>query len=86
MKSMKKLLFIVILALIVAVGVGSCAAGLFDFGSGDSNSTNSNVSGEINLAAAASLKNAFDKDLIPMTEVVACGEEIEPFKDLNSKN
>ena len=57
MKSMKKLLFIAILALIVAVGIGSCAAGWFDFGSSGSNSTNDNISGEINLAAAASLKN-----------------------------
>ena len=78
MKSMKKLLFIVILALIVAVGVGSCAAGLFDFGSSGSNSTNDNISGEINLAAAASLKNAFDKDLIPMFEKQHPGVKVKP--------
>ena len=78
MKSMKKLLFIVILALIVAVGVGSCAAGWFDFGSSGSNSTNDNISGEINLAAAASLKNAFDKDLIPMFEKQHPGVKVTP--------
>ena len=78
MKSMKKLLFIAILALIVAVGIGSCAAGWFDFGSSGSNSTNDNISGEINLAAAASLKNAFDKDLIPMFEKQHPGVKVKP--------
>jgi molybdate transport system substrate-binding protein len=79
MKSMKKMLFVAILVLIVAVGIGSCAAGWFDFGGSDSNSTsNSNVSGEIKLAAAASLKNAFDKDLIPMFEKQHPGIKVTP--------
>jgi molybdate transport system substrate-binding protein len=79
MKSMKKLLFVAILVLIVAVGIGSCAAGWFDFGSNDSNnSTHDNVSGEVNLAAAASLKNAFDKDLIPMFEKKYPGVKVTP--------
>ena len=78
MKSMKKVLFIAIIALIVAVGVGSCAAGLFDSGSNDSNANQGNVTGEIKLAAAASLKNAFDKDLIPMFEKKYPGVKVTP--------
>ncbi len=81
MKSTKKLLFIAILALVVIVGVGTCAAGLFDFLGGGSNSTatNSSLNGqEVNLAAAASLKNAFDKDLIPMFEKKYPGVKVVP--------
>jgi molybdate transport system substrate-binding protein len=68
MKSMKKLLLVAILLAVVVVSVGSCSAGIFDFlGGGNSgNATNDNVSGEINLAAAASLKNVYDEKLIPM--------------------
>ena len=61
---MKKLLLIAILAAIVIVSAGTCSAGLFDFLGGDSADTN--MTGEVNIAAAASLKNAFDKDLIPL--------------------
>ena len=67
MKSMKKLLLVAILLAVVVVSVGSCSAGFFDFLGGDSsNATNTNVSGDINLAAAASLKNVYDEKLIPM--------------------
>ncbi len=64
---MKKLLLVAILLAVVVVSVGSCSAGFFDFLGGDSsNATNTNVSGDINLAAAASLKNVYDEKLIPM--------------------
>ncbi len=67
MKSMKKLLFVAILVAVVVVSVGSCSAGWFDFLGGDS--ANADLDGqEVNLAAAASLKNAFDDKLIPMFE------------------
>jgi molybdate transport system substrate-binding protein len=66
----KKILFVAILALVAVVSIGSCSAGLFDFlGGSDSNNNtnaNSNVSGDVNLAAAASLKNVYDEKLIPM--------------------
>ena len=56
MKSMKKLLLVAILLAVVVVSVGSCSAGFFDFlgGSVSGNADNTNVSGGINLAAAAS--------------------------------
>lgn len=68
MKSMKKLLLVAILLAVVVVSVGSCSAGVFDFlsGSNSTNATDSNVTGDINLAAAASLKNVYDEKLIPM--------------------
>ena len=65
MKSMKKVLFIAVIVLVVAVSVSSCAAGWFDFLGG--NSTDNSLNGqEVNLAAAASLKNVYDDKLIPM--------------------
>ena len=67
MKSMKKLLFIAVIALVVAVSIGSCSAGWFDFLGGDAPDTSLDGQ-EVNLAAAASLKNAFDDELIPMYE------------------
>jgi molybdate transport system substrate-binding protein len=66
MKSMKKVLFIAVLALVVAVSISSCSAGLFDFLGGNNSTSDANISGEVNLAAAASLKNVFDDKLIPM--------------------
>ena len=77
MKSMKKLLFISILIAIVVVSVGSCSAGWFDFLGGDS--SNADLNGqEVNLAAAASLKNAFDEKLIPMFEEKYPGVKVTP--------
>lgn len=68
MKSMKKLLLIAVIVLIAAVSISSCSAGLFDF-LGGSNATDTSLDGqEVNLAAAASLKNVFDDKLIPMFE------------------
>ena len=79
MKSMKKLLFVAILLAVVVVSVGACSAGFFDFlGGGDSNSANSNVTGDVNLAAAASLKNVYDEKLIPMFEKQYPGVKVVP--------
>lgn len=79
MKSMKKLLLIAVLAAVVIVSVGSVSAGLFDFLGGDSNSTDTSLDGkEVNLAAAASLKNVFDDKLIPMFEKQYPGVKVTP--------
>ena len=79
MKSMKKLLIVAaVIAVVAVVSIGSCSAGMFDFLGGNNNS-NVNLSGqEVNLAAAASLKNAFDKDLIPMFEQKYPGVKVTP--------
>ena len=77
MKAMKKLLFVAVIALVVAVSIGSCSAGLFDFLGGDSPDTSLDGQ-EVNLAAAASLKNAFDDDLIPMFEEKYPGVKVVP--------
>ncbi len=77
MKSMKKVLFAAVLIAIVAVSVGSCSAGLFDFLGG--NSTDNSLDGqEVNLAAAASLKNVYDEKLIPMFEEKYPGVKVTP--------
>ena len=71
----KKIIFIAVLALVAVVAVGSCSAGMFDFLGGNSSDLNGT---DINLAAAASLKNAFDKDLIPMFEEKYPGVKVTP--------
>ncbi len=76
MKSMKKLLLIAILAAIVIVSAGTVSAGWFDFLGGSN--TNNDVSGDVNLAAAASLKNAFDEKLIPMFQQKYPGVKVTP--------
>ncbi|MBE6509586.1 MAG: molybdate ABC transporter substrate-binding protein [Methanobrevibacter sp.] len=80
MKSMKKLLLVAILAAIVIASAGTVSAGWFDFLGGDSgNTTNANLTGqEVNLAAAASLKNAFDEKLIPMFQEKYPGVKVTP--------
>ena len=79
MKSRKILIIAILIAIVAVIGISTCSAGLFDFLGGNSNSTNnSNASGDVNLAAAASLKNAFDKDLIPMFESKHPGIHIKP--------
>jgi molybdate transport system substrate-binding protein len=76
---MKKLLLVAILAAVVIVSVGSVSAGLFDFLGGDTNSTDTSLDGkEVNLAAAASLKNVFDDKLIPMFEKQYPGVKVTP--------
>jgi molybdate transport system substrate-binding protein len=76
----KKILLIAIVALVAVVSIGAVSAGWFDFlGGGDNSTSNVNLTGqEVNLAAAASLKNAFDKDLIPMFEKKYPGVKVTP--------
>ncbi len=74
---MKKLLIIAIIAIIAIVSVGSCSAGWFDFLGGDNTSTDLNGQ-EVNLAAAASLKNVYDEKLIPMFEQKYPGVKVTP--------
>ena len=78
MKSMKKLLIVAAIILIAAVSISACSAGFFDFLGGDSSSDASLNGTDIKLAAAASLKNAFDKDLIPMFEKKYPGVKVTP--------
>ena len=79
MKS-NKILIIALIAIIVAVvSVGSVSAGLFDFLGGNSNATDTSLDGkEVNLAAAASLKNVYDEKLIPMFEEKYPGVKVTP--------
>ena len=73
----KKILLIAIIALAAIVSIGSCSAGLFDFMGG--NTTDTSLDGqEVHLAAAASLKNAFDNDLIPLFEQKYPGVKVTP--------
>ena len=77
MKSMKKILFVAILAAVVIVSAGVCSAGFFDFLGG--NTADNSLDGqEVNLAAAASLKNVFDEKLIPMFEEKYPGVKVTP--------
>jgi molybdate transport system substrate-binding protein len=78
MKSMKKMLIVAVIALLAVVCVSSVvSAGLFDFMSG--NSADTSLDGqEVNLAAAASLKNVFDEKLIPMFEEKYPGVKVTP--------
>ena len=79
MKS-NKILIIALIALIIAVvSVGSVSAGLFDFLGGNSNATDTSLDGkEVNLAAAASLKNVYDEKLIPMFQEKYPGAKVTP--------
>lgn len=75
----KKILIIAIVVLAVVVSIGAVSAGFFDFLGGNNSTSNVNLTGqEVNLAAAASLKNAFDKDLIPMFEKKYPGVKVTP--------
>ncbi|ALT68575.1 molybdate ABC transporter substrate-binding protein [Methanobrevibacter millerae] len=77
MKS-RNILIIAAIFIVAIVGVGACSAGLFDF-LGGNNSSNSNLTGqEVNLAAAASLKNVYDEKLIPMFEQKYPGVKVTP--------
>ena len=76
MKSMKKMLIVAIIAVIAVVCVSSVvSAGFFDF---LGTSSDSNVNGTVNLAAAASLKNVYDEKLIPMFEEKYPGVKVTP--------
>ncbi len=75
MKLNKKMLVVALIAIIAFVCASSVvSAGLFDFlgGNADLNGT------EVNLAAAASLKNAYDEKLIPMFEEKYPGAKVTP--------
>ena len=77
MKS-RSILIIAAIFIVAIVGVGACSAGLFDF-LGGNNSSNANLTGqEVNLAAAASLKNVYDEKLIPMFEQKYPGVKVTP--------
>ena len=77
MKS-RSILIIAAIFIVAIVGVGACSAGLFDF-LGGNNSSNSNLTGqEVNLAAAASLKNVYDEKFIPMFEQKYPGVKVTP--------
>ena len=80
MKSMKKILLVAAIALIAIVCASSAvSAGWFDFLGGSGNSTDTSLDGkEVNLAAAASLKNAFDEKLIPMFQEKYPGVKVTP--------
>ena len=82
MKSMKKLLIVASIVLIAVVAMGTCSAGLFDFLGGDSsdaNATDDSLNGtDIQLAAAASLKNAYDDKLIPLFQEKYPGVTVTP--------
>ena len=78
MKSMKKMLIIAIIAIVAVVCVSSVvSAGLFDF-LGSSSSSDQLKGQEVNLAAAASLKNVYDEKLIPMFEKKYPGVKVTP--------
>ncbi|MBQ6098347.1 MAG: molybdate ABC transporter substrate-binding protein [Methanobrevibacter sp.] len=76
MKSMRKVLLVAVIALIAIVCASSVvSAGLFDFLGG----SNTNLDGkEVNLAAAASLKNVYDEKLIPMFQEKYPGVKVTP--------
>ena len=80
MKSMKKILIVAAIALIAIVCASSAvSAGWFDFLGGSGNSTDTSLDGkEVNLAAAASLKNVFDEKLIPMFQEKYPGAKVTP--------
>ena len=80
MKSMKKILIVAAIALIAIVCASSAvSAGWFDFLGGSGNSTDTSLDGkEVNLAAAASLKNVFDEKLIPMFQEKYQGAKVTP--------
>ena len=66
-----KKIIIAVIAIVAVIAVGVWASG--------SLATNNSLNGkEVNLAAAASLKNAFDKDLIPMFEKKYPGVKVTP--------
>ena len=70
----RKALIIAVLALIAIISVGSCSAGWFDFITGEPDLDGQ----EVNLAAAASLKNVYDNELIPMFEEKYPGVKVTP--------
>ena len=75
MKFSKKMLIVAIIAIVAIVCASSVvSAGLFDFLGGEPDLNGD----EVNLAAAASLKNVFDDQLIPMFEEKYPGVTVTP--------
>ena len=78
MKSSRKILIVAVIALIAVVCASSAvSAGFFDFLGGNSSDTSLDGK-EVNLAAAASLKNVYDEKLIPMFEEKYPGATVTP--------
>ncbi len=73
----KNIVLIAVIAIIAAVSISSCSAGWFDFLGGNNTGTNSNGQ-EVDLAAAASLKNVYDEKLIPMFKEKNPGIDVKP--------
>ncbi|WP_407412968.1 molybdate ABC transporter substrate-binding protein [Methanobrevibacter sp.] len=79
MKLNKKMLIVAVIAVIAIVCASSVvSAGFFDFLSGSNGSDASLDGKEVNLAAAASLKNVYDEKLIPMFEEKYPGAKVTP--------
>ena len=75
MKFSKKMLIVAVIAIVAVVCASSVvSAGLFDFLGGEPDLDGQ----EVNLAAAASLKNVFDDKLIPMFEEKYPGVTVTP--------
>ena len=75
MKISKKMLIVAVIAIVAIVCASSVvSAGFFDFLGGEPDLDGQ----EVNLAAAASLKNAFDDKLIPMFEEKYPGVTVTP--------
>lgn len=76
MKFNKKILIVAVVALVAVICASSVvSAGLFDFMSGSDNSLDGK---EVNLAAAASLKNVYDEKLIPLFQEKYPGAKVTP--------
>ena len=68
-----KKIIVAIIAIVAVIGVA-----MFTVGSLSAADTNSTDGQEVNLAAAASLKNVFDKELIPMFEAKYPNIKVKP--------
>ena len=75
----KKIIIAILAIFIVVCAASTVSAGLFDFLGGDNSTNSTDLNGkEINLAAAASLKNVYDEKLIPMFEQKYPGVKVTP--------
>ncbi len=75
----KKIIIAILAVFIVVCAASTVSAGLFDFLGGDNSTNSTDLNGkEVNLAAAASLKNVYDEKLIPMFEQKYPGVKVTP--------
>ena len=75
----KKIIIAILAIFIVVCAASTVSAGLFDFLGGDNSTNSTDLNGkEINLAAAASLKNVYDEKLNPMFEQKYPGVKVTP--------